>query len=100
MSPKNNNYSLNYSHRLQSSNFPHFFFSFLTVSLIESGTKQGPHSSVTSYMGFPPPVLQKIKRVLIPMPNTSVSLQSKRIKDSNFKLKLNKSLLFHPVLGK
>lgn len=61
MSPKNNNSSLDYS---QSSKFKFpsfFFFFFLTVSLIESGTKQGPHSSVTSYMGFPPPVLQKIK---------------------------------------
>ena len=55
MSPKNNNSGLNYSHRVQSSNFPHFLsFVFLTVSLIESGSKQGPHYLVSSYMGFPP----------------------------------------------
>lgn len=60
MSPKNNNSSLiHIEFKVQISLF--FFFSFLTVSLIESGSKQGPHSLVTSYMGFPPPILQKIK---------------------------------------
>ena len=62
MSPKNNNSSLiHIEFKVQISLIFFFFFSFLTVSLIESGSKQGPHSLVTSYMGSPPPILQKIK---------------------------------------